>query len=262
MNVEKISRFYKRIPRSKEAYSRLIRKTFNVPGKLSGFQNAILFGAENLGKKTLASFRKKGINILAFSDNDKNKWGSLVENVPVIPPRSIKYQPYSFVIITSKYVKEIHTQLRKEKARGILPHYVLSVLFPNVFPDVFYPTCFAKIMRQRPKVTEAYRALSGSKSKKLFLQLLEFMIFLLPEDIPSPEGGQYFPEELPLLKDNETYVDVGAFTGDTLKVFLSRTGGRFHKYIALEPDKDNFRKLVNGIPRLYKDKIICIRAAA
>jgi len=95
------------------------------------------------------------------------------------------------------------------------------------------------------------------------LQLLDFMIDLSPKKIPEhSRAGQYFPDVLPLLKSKETYIDVGAYDGDTLQDFLFETGGHFNKYIALEPDRVNFKKLVKAIPHKYEKKILPLYAAA
>lgn len=41
----------------------------------------------------------------------------------------------------------------------------------------------------------------------------------------------------------EVYVDLGAYRGDTVEEYLSHTGGRYGRILALEPDPKNFGKL-------------------
>ncbi len=43
--------------------------------------------------------------------------------------------------------------------------------------------------------------------------------------------------------DDEVYLDLGAYNGDTVQEFLELTGGRYRKIIAVEPDRRNFKKL-------------------
>ena len=43
--------------------------------------------------------------------------------------------------------------------------------------------------------------------------------------------------------DNEVYVDLGAYNGDTIDEFLHYTGGNYRKIVALEPNAKNFAKL-------------------
>ena len=59
------------------------------------------------------------------------------------------------------------------------------------------------------------------------------------------------------LGDNEVYVDLGAYRGDTVSEFLSQTNG-YNKIYAVEPDVKNFSKLED----VYGDIAICINAAA
>src|SRR5262245_48756519 len=53
----------------------------------SPFQHRlVLYGAGNLGRKTLAGLRSLGFEPLAFSDGNSALWGSSVDGVEVLPP--------------------------------------------------------------------------------------------------------------------------------------------------------------------------------
>ena len=54
-------------------------------------------------------------------------------------------------------------------------------------------------------------------------------------------------KELFSFGEEETYVDAGAYDGDTVKEFLNLSGHRYKKIVALEPDPKNFRKLTEFI---------------
>ena len=60
----------------------------------------------------------------------------------------------------------------------------------------------------------------------------------------------------------ETYVDTGAFTGDTVEEFLRLTDGNYKKIFAVEPDPKNFAKLTAYIRNRRLDKIEIIQAGA
>lgn len=45
------------------------------------------------------------------------------------------------------------------------------------------------------------------------------------------------------LGDHESYLDLGAYRGDTIQEFLHYTNGKYRHITALEPDKKTFRKL-------------------
>ena len=57
----------------------------------------------------------------------------------------------------------------------------------------------------------------------------------------------YFEDEILKLSDHETYLDIGAYNGDTIEAFLDATGGRYERIIGIEADDHNFaRLLVDG----------------
>ena len=58
---------------------------------------------------------------------------------------------------------------------------------------------------------------------------------------------QYFPRDIIRLGDRESFVDGGAFDGDTVAEFVQRTGGRFERITAFELDEDNFQRLANRV---------------
>jgi FkbM family methyltransferase len=65
------------------------------------------------------------------------------------------------------------------------------------------------------------------------------------------EGDQYFPPGLIQLKQDDSFVDAGAFTGDTLSDILRRTGGKFDSIHCFELDALNFKtlqKTAAGVP--------------
>ena len=91
-----------------------------------------------------------------------------------------------------------------------------------------------------------YNKLSDDYSKKVYTNLLNFKVsgkidYL--KDI-STTRSQDYTELLPL-SDGITYVDLGAYDGDTINEILSHniTPDRI---IAFEPDPKNYRKLVNN----------------
>lgn len=54
--------------------------------------------------------------------------------------------------------------------------------------------------------------------------------------------------------ESESYVDLGAYDGDTIRELLSFTNGRFKAITALEPDAKNYKKLVQKLPLAVKEE--------
>lgn len=63
-------------------------------------------------------FKEKGLyrefHIVAFVDNDINKWGTVYANKKVIPPKQLLELNFDYIVICSLYFKEIKEQLVNE----------------------------------------------------------------------------------------------------------------------------------------------------
>ncbi len=66
----------------------------------------------------------------------------------------------------------------------------------------------------------------------------------------------YFPSAEFPLRENETLLDVGGFTGDTVREFHGITKGRYKQIISLEPGAENFGKLLATIETLGLAKVL------
>lgn len=61
------------------------------------------------------------------------------------------------------------------------------------------------------------------------------------------EEDQYFPADIIKLSDHESFVDIGAFNGDTATDFIERTQGNFDTFFAFELDTFNFNLLRENV---------------
>jgi FkbM family methyltransferase len=108
--------------------------------------------------------------------------------------------------------------------------------------------------------------LSDEKSNNVFDSSIRYRNTGQIEDLPAPDSlvSQYFPRDIPdffeNLRDLGAFVDVGAYTGDTLKS-LALTEYRPETYIGLEPDLHNFQKLLLEARR-FTGKSLCFPLAA
>ncbi len=127
-----------------------------------------------------------------------------------------------------------------------------------VFPDtsVIGHDCFSKskILDRFDDVYNVYSLLADEKSKQVFENVLLYKITgevrFLKEVYTTPSEAY---NNILKLTDNETYCDLGAYTGDTIKEFLAHTDNKYRQIIALEPNKKNFKKCVKN--SLYLENI-------
>lgn len=75
----------------------------------------LIFGAGLRGRNVMAFLRQHGRNVLGFSDNNEQLWGTMIDGVPVIAPKEIRQRiENGTVIICNKlYWEEILDQLHK-----------------------------------------------------------------------------------------------------------------------------------------------------
>ncbi len=85
--------------------------------------------------------------------------------------------------------------------------------------------------------------LADRESKDCLDAIMRYRISGDIGDLRSCETPKGDALELLNIGKNETYVDLGAYSGDTVEEFLNLTGKRFNKIYAVEPDRRNYSKL-------------------
>ncbi|NLZ45463.1 MAG: FkbM family methyltransferase [Clostridiales bacterium] len=94
------------------------------------------------------------------------------------------------------------------------------------------------------KAKKVYNLLADDFSKKVFQNLISYKITgdikYLREVTTDPDEAY---NNILMLEKDSTYVDLGAYNGDTVREFLSYTNGSYKEIYAVEPNKRNFRKL-------------------
>ena len=96
----------------------------------------------------------------------------------------------------------------------------------------------------RGALARVYSRLADCKSRKTFENIIRYKLsgkldFLCRCEVSEGEPYRSFLR----LSDNESYLDLGAYTGDTVADFISRTGS-YNSITAVEPDKKSFKKLI------------------
>lgn len=96
------------------------------------------------------------------------------------------------------------------------------------------------------KLRKVRTLLADEKSKEVFDDLISYKLSGNTEYLKKCETPEQ--EALNLLKIgfNETYVDLGAYNGDTVARFLRLTDKSFAEIYAVEPDQRNFLKMVRS----------------
>jgi FkbM family methyltransferase len=123
------------------------------------------------------------------------------------------------------------------------------------FPDVpvygsdIFNIAYAKENSQ--KLFEVYSSLADEKSKEVFKNYVNFQysgkleyLFKTESDI-SNAFNDYLT-----LNEHESFIDIGAYRGDTVEQFLKFTNGKYNNILAIEPDQKTYKKLVENCKEL------------
>lgn len=233
----------------------------------------VLFGAGNLGRRTLAKLREKGIEPLAFLDNNSARWGGVVDGVEVLPPAegASRFGTSAVFVITvwgalgADRMKTRVDQLRDlgclrvcsfatlywKYSDALLPHYAVDL--PHL------------VHQETDQVWKGFHIWADNASRREYLAQLRWRLTMDFSCLPEPVGHAiYFPKDICALRQDEVFIDCGAYNGDTIRLFLEQSQSAFQRLIAFEPDAANFEILAKSVAGLGMDvrKRIQLRHAA
>ncbi len=131
-----------------------------------------------------------------------------------------------------------------ENIKSIMQRHTLLAPEVPVCGGAIFNMDFAK--KHKDKLEKAYSLLADEQSKKVFEQTT---LFKLDGDISrlfaceTPEDEAF--NNIIRLKEGDSFLDLGAYNGDTVADFIKRVG-KYSHITAVEPDKKSFAKLVRN----------------
>ncbi len=103
------------------------------------------------------------------------------------------------------------------------------------------------------EIMNCYDLLDDQLSKDTYAHIIYCRMTNTMPETQYVVGNQYFwLEQLDLLS-NETFIDCGAYTGDTVETYIRKKNGVFKKIVAYEPDKQNFAAMQCRVSKLKKE---------
>lgn len=219
----------------------------------------VLFGAGNLGRKTLRGLRRIGIEPLAFSDNNRSLWGTRIDGIEVLSPEvaASRYAQSAAFLVT--IWRGEGTDTMSERCRPLIELGCTRVLhFGSLFwkhPQVFLPHYSLdlphKLLEQAEDVSRAFELWEDDASRQEFVAQVRWRLHLDFDALPRPVQHEiYFPTDLVDVSEAEVFVDCGAFDGDTIASFLRHSAGRFAGIFAFEADPGNYGRLKRYVSTL------------
>ena len=226
-------------------------------------QPFLLFGAGNLGRKVLGKLKSIGKLPLAFIDNNPKLWGKDVEDVPIMAPSEAakKFDAATIGVITTIWCGEATDKMsdRIDPIRAL--GFKNIALFGHLawkFHDEFLPHyCLdrpSKVIANADNIRRAFALLADDESRLLFVNHIEWRLFLDYDLLPSPSSDEiYFNNRFVSNSVSEVLYDIGAYTGDSVESFLvSPRGEQFLEIHSFEPSTNNFVQLQSYVETLDK----------
>lgn len=225
-----------------------------------------LYGAGSAGIAFLHYLRDIGIYPLYFVDINERRWGTTCEGIEIISPKQIvnRVGEDALVIVTintdgKRYCKSfdealrigghagVHAMLKKYGVQNDIDYTYFRRVHELFHGDPYnLPSCsdVSCILGHQRELEFVYEHLADDISKDVFFKILQFRLIDDTIIIPTmPQDKQYFEYEFYPKREDEVFVDCGAFNGISAKAFLSENRGRFEAYYGFEPDPDNFDAL-------------------
>ena len=188
-------------------------------------------------------------------DISSEKWGKSFCGVKCISPAQLlEIEKDTAVFITLSNLPVIYPELKNKGVTNCYLFYDYDIRFGNM-PEYNLPETMEKLQLVRDMVaddrsgevldTVLKRIFSGDSDPCLMSRIFE--------------DRQYFVQDLISLSEKESFVDIGAYDGDTIKEFLKYSKGEFENIYALELCQSNFDKLAEYAAALpCAEKIHCI----
>ncbi len=191
-----------------------------------------LFGAGANGRWIREALQDQNIPVIAFIDNDPRKQGAMIQGTPCIsyPDYQDRHDqsPVFFTIIKQT---ELYRKLDRE----------MKLLIP--FSAYYAWEHKEELLDLKFEDEASYRTMQG------LLSYMETSDLNALYEITDPI--HYFGVAPFICEPNGTYVDLGAYVGDTIEDYIKSVGGAFRRVYGFEPGKEQMQAI-----RLRKERLM------
>ena len=209
-----------------------------------------IYGMGDGALKIMSVFRENGISLSGIFASDDFVRGHSFEGYRVHKLSEIENMVDDFVVVLAFAAGY---QSLVDKIHNIAERHTLYVPdVPVAGSGLFtYEYC----VQNATKLQQVYDSLYDDYSRKVYDNIINFKIsgdISYLSSVTTPKSVIYKEIIKPNL--NETYIDLGAYNGDTIREILEFTRGKYAGIYALEPDKKNFKKLskfVDGMSYVF-----------
>ena len=220
-----------------------------VRGETANFSEICVFGAGWIGKCAASFLQEAGVRVDFVCDNDSRKWGRPVFNgIKCISPVELMTKKNCYIVVAMNRYLEILNQLKT------MQHVVVFAKANYYRYKGQYLEC---LLQHQSEILEAANCFADDFSYQIFLMMLQQYatpsLFDRCWEKVFFHDEQYFPRDILPLTDEESFVDCGAYTGDSFLAFLRAVQRNFSKAYLFELGKENFQELNKTVQSLDMD---------
>lgn len=219
----------------------------------------VMYGMGNGADKIIAVCEKYGIEISDFFASDGFVRGHSFHGKTVISYSAMKerYAGQNPIVLLSfaSSLPDVMALFRKVGEECELYAPDVPVFGETLFTYEFFE-------ENRTRFEDVWSSLADEESKRIYENVIRYKLtgdigYLW--DSESDRDAVY--DEILNCNEIESYADLGAYNGDTLREMLHYCPA-LKSAVALEPDARNFRKLSEYVGGIDKIKISCVNAGA
>lgn len=208
----------------------------------------IMYGTGNGADKVVDIFEKLNIKLSGITASNGFVRERFFRGFPVKPLEFFEeqYEVFTVVITFGTSIPDVMNNIFNIAKN----HRVLVPCVPVIGTEIFDRSFLEKNLEE---INLAHSLLADDFSKKIFEGYVNFQFggrIEILKEIETPEDEIY--ENVLKFNNNETFIDIGAYRGDTVENFVKRTNGNYKKIVAAEPDYKTYQKLIKNCENINK----------
>ncbi len=199
----------------------------------------IMYGTGNGADKVIDIFENLNIQLSGITASSGFVRDRSFRGFPVKPLEYFeeKYEKFTAVITFGTSIPNVMNSIFNISKK----HRVLVPCVPVIGTEIFDRNF---LNAHKKEINLAHSLLADDFSRKIFEGYVNFQFggrIELLKEIETPEYEIF--EKVLTFSESETFVDIGAYRGDTVEKFIEQTKGQYNKIIAAEPDYKTYQKL-------------------
>lgn len=226
----------------------------------------VIYGAGPAGKSVCDLLIRLGVRPDLILDAQADVLPDNYQGIPIQDLKRLKLvdtkKRAAVVLVCVIQSRDVHQIIKKDLVDNgfvtVLP-WSQKAFSPDIInaPNAVDPGMY----NFQDEILSCAKLFQDDLSRQFYLQLITACASKQFNDINflDPEE-QYFPSGISLKKGYQSFMDCGAFRGDTLDRLVERFG-KPSTYVAFEPDSHNFSGLVENVNKLHIEKAILFPCA-